>query len=106
MLFLFGCAPEKPKAPDHLLDQQQMSSIIADMHLADAIASGTKAGNLDSINQVAINLDAFILTKYKITRDQFIESFDFYKQNPVLMDSVYAEVITKLSSKESEYRGR
>ena len=106
LLLLFACSPQKAKAPDHLLSQTQMSDIIAEMHLADAIASGTKAGNVDSVNQEAISLNAFVLEKHQITHEQFMESFDFYRQNPILMDSVYAEVITKLSSQEMEFRGK
>jgi hypothetical protein len=83
-----------------------MSDIIADMHLADAIATGLKSGNLDSVNQKAIDLNAFVLAKHHTTKEQFDESFAYYKQNPTLMDSVYAEVITKLSSKETEYRSK
>lgn len=106
LLLLFACAPQKAKAPDNLLNQTQMSDIIAEMHIADAIATGSKAGNVDSVNLEAVSLNAFILEKHQITQEQFTESFDFYKKNPVLMDSVYAEVITKLSSQEMQYRGK
>lgn len=106
LLLLFACAPKKPIAPDNLLNQTQMSDIITEMHLADAIASGSKSGNVDSVNMEAVSLNAYILEKHQLTREQFMESFDFYRQNPVLMDSMYAEVITKLSSKEMEYRGK
>lgn len=105
ILLLFACAPEKPKAPSNALTQQQMSDILADMHLADAIASG-KIGNVDSSNQVAINYREVIYRKYHTTHEQFSESFNFYKNHPVLMDSIYTEVITKLSNKETEYRGK
>lgn len=106
MLLLFACAPKKPKAPSDMLSQSQMSDVLSDMHLADAIATSTKAGNQDSINQEKVNLRGFILSKYNISQDQFEESFAYYKQNPVLMDSVYAEVITKLSNEEMKYRGK
>ena len=106
MLLLIACAPPKPKIPNNLLDQHLMSDIIAEMHLADAIASKDDVVNKDSINQRAVNYREFIYTKYAVTHTQFNASFDFYKQNPILMDSVYAEVVNKLSSKEMEYRGK
>jgi hypothetical protein len=106
LLSLFACSPQQTEAPSHLLNQSQMSDIIADMHLADAIASANKLGNMDSLNQESSNLNAFILNKYQVTKEQFDESFAFYKKDPLLMDSVYAEVITKLSRKEMEYRGK
>jgi hypothetical protein len=106
MLLLFACAPKKPKAPGDLLNQNQMSDVLSEMHIADAIANGTKVGNQDSVNQAAINFNQYILTKHNISHEQFTESFNFYKQNPELMDSIYAEVLTKLSSREMLYRGK
>lgn len=106
MLLLFACAPKKTKAPSDMLTQSQMSDVLSEMHVADAIVSSTKAGNQDSINQEKVNLRAFILHKYNIGQTQFQESFEYYQQNPVLMDSVYAEVITKLSNEEIKYRGK
>ncbi len=104
ILLLFACAPEKPKAPADALTQQQMSDVLADMHLADAISSG-KMGT-DSANQAAVNYREVIYKKHNTNHQQFTESFNFYKEHPILMDSIYAEVITKLSNKETEYRGK
>jgi hypothetical protein len=105
ILLLFACAPPKPQAPSDALTQQQMSDILTDMHLADAIA-GSKPGSSDSINQKAVDFREVIYAKYHTNHQQFVTSFNFYKDNPVLMDSIYAEVITKLSNKETEYRGK
>lgn len=105
ILLLFACAPKKPKPPADVLNEQQMSTILADMHLADAIIS-TKTGTTDSLRQAGVNFREFIYEKHHTNHKQFTESFDFYKMNPALMDSVYAEVITKLSRKEVQYRGK
>ncbi|MES2778930.1 MAG: DUF4296 domain-containing protein [Bacteroidota bacterium] len=105
ILLLFACAPEKPEPPSDALNQGQMSDILAEMHLADVIASG-RVGNSDSINQTAVNYREWIYKKYHTNHEQFTESFNFYKEHPILMDSIYAEVITKLSNKETLYRGK
>ncbi len=105
ILTLIACAPPKPKAPKNMLSQSQMSDILTEMHIADAIAT-TNYKQIDSINQAGVNYREFIYTKYQTNHQQFTESFDFYKQNPVLLDSVYAEVVTKLSSKEMQFRGK
>lgn len=106
ILLIFGCAPSVPKPPADALNREQMSDILAEMHLADAVASATRAGNNDSINQTAVNYREWIYKKYNTNNEQFNLSFNFYKEHPVLMDSLYAEVITKLSNKETEYRGK
>ncbi len=82
-----------------------MSDILAEMHLADAIAT-SRAGNADSSNQTAVNYRELIYKKYNTNHSTFMESFNFYSANPILMDSIYAEVITKLSAKETQYRGK
>ncbi len=106
LLWVFvGCAPDKPKAPSDLLTQSQMSGIIADMHIADAITT-SKALLPDSANQEAISYREFILKKHNTNKQQFTASLEFYKQNPEQLDSVYAEVITKLSSTETQYLGK
>jgi hypothetical protein len=105
ILLLFGCAPEKPQSPRDMLSQQQMSDIIAEMHLADAIIN-MKNITPDSAKQAGVNLREFIYEKHHTDHKQFTESFEFYKMNPMLMDSVYAEVIIKLSDKESLFRGK
>lgn len=105
ILFLFACAPKKPHPPSDALTQAQMSDILADMHIADAIAS-SKVGNADSSNQAAVNYRELIYKKYNTDHETFNKSFDFYKDNPILMDSIYAEVITKLSNTETQYRGK
>lgn len=105
ILCLFACAPEKPQPPSDALTQSQMSDILTDMHLADAIAS-SRVGNADSTNQIAVNYRELIYKKYNTSNEKFMESFNFYKEHPMLMDSIYAEVITKLSNKETQYRGK
>lgn len=102
---LFACAPEIPHPPSDALSQTQMSDILAEMHVADAIAS-SKVGNADSSNQTAVNYRELIYKKHNTSHEKFTESFNFYKENPILMDSIYAEVITKLSNKETQYRGK
>jgi len=106
LLWVFmSCAPDKPKAPADLLTQSQMSSIIAEMHIADAISASHDL-SMDSSRQQAVNYREFIFKKNNTNKEQFEVSLEFYKQNPEQLDSVYAEVITKLSSSESQYRGR
>lgn len=106
LLWVFvGCAPEKPKAPSDLLSQSQMSSIIADLHIADAITA-SKVLSPDSANREAIYFRESVFNKHNTNKQQFTASLDFYKQNPEQLDSVYAEVITKLSSTESQYHGK
>lgn len=106
LLLLFACAPKQPKPSRDMLSQTQMSDIITELHIADALAMSNKSRNQDSMKAATVNYRNFIFDKYHISHEQFLTSFEFYKQNPILLDSVYAEVVTKLSSKEMLYRGK
>lgn len=83
-----------------------MSDILAEMHIADIIASKHPTGNIDSIEYTALSYYPAILAKHGVDSNLFYTSFEYYQNHPVLLDSVYAEVITKLSSKEMMYRGK
>lgn len=89
-----------------MLNKDQMSAIISELHIADALASQKGIGNKDSINQYKVSYRDWVFQKYGVSGEQFQTSFDFYAANPVLLDSVYADVVTKLSAKESEYAGK
>ena len=89
-----------------MLNKDQMSDIIGDLHIADALAAQKGIGNKDSISQFKVTYRDWVFRKYGVTDEQFQTSFDFYAANPVLLDSVYADVVTKLSAKESEYVGK
>jgi hypothetical protein len=106
LLLLFACAPKQPKPGSDMLTQSEMSDIITELHIADALAMSNKSGNQDSMKVATVNYRNFIFDKYQTTHTQFLTSFEFYKQNPILLDSLYAEVVTKLSNKEMIYRGK
>lgn len=83
-----------------------MSDLLTEMHIADIVASQHRTGNFDSIEYTILSYYPAILAKYGVDSALFYQSFDYYRKHPVLLDSVYAEVITKLSSKEMLYRGK
>lgn len=104
---MFACAPktEKEKMPDTILPQQKMVDIIADMHLAEAIVVANPHGG-DTNTQKVIDYYGFIYKKHNVSKENFKTSYDYYIHHPVLLDSVYSDVITKLSDKETKMRGK
>jgi hypothetical protein len=43
-----------------------------------------------------------IFSKHKITQSEFSETFDFYLNNPKLMDKIYERITEKLSEEEAK----
>jgi len=101
LLLFFACSPtnEKNNVPDDILPQEKMVSILSDMHIAEAISRNTI--HLGDTNvQTVINYYSFIYKKHQISEDDFKKSYDYYMQHPLLLDSVYSDIITKISEKQ------
>jgi len=103
ILSCFSCnqiEPVKVKTPQELLNHDKMATILTDMHLTEAIASVN-----DSLSHLPLNRYAPIFKKHGITEQTFKESFNYYKLRPVEIDSIYADVIQRLSLMEAEENG-
>lgn len=90
--------------PTPKLSRTQMAEIIADIQIAEA---GIQLQNLpfDSMNGSYAAYYEFIYKKHNIDSSVFQNNYQYYLGNPVEMDSVYQEVITILTTLESESRG-
>jgi hypothetical protein len=90
--------------PSPKLSHNQMALIIADIQIAEA---GVQLQNLpfDSMNASYAAYYDFVYKKYNIDSIVFENNYQYYLGNPVEMDSVYQEVITILTTLESESRG-
>jgi hypothetical protein len=84
-----------PPHPDSLITVDVMALILTDMHLAEVIA-GTKITTEDTVAMYRKGMYEAVYQKFKLGEQTFKANFDYYKQMPLLMDSVYAQVITNL----------
>ena len=91
---LFACSKEKH------LSIPVMSKILLKMHLAEGYAmvlpkdeNKTLFKNEDSL----LKYNAMILKEFKITKTDFDNSLQYYKKNPVLLDSIYQIVLSDIA---------
>ncbi len=101
LLLFFACQPatENEKMPNDILHQDKMVSIMAEMHIAETMARNTI--HLGDTNvQTVINYYNFIYKKNHVTEETFKKSYDYYMMHPVLLDSVYSEIITKFNERQ------
>lgn len=104
LLLLLSCGGKNnDKIPEDVLPASTMSSILTDMHLVEGYIN-IRPTNLDSVKSLGVGYRDEIYRNYQTTHEQFKRSFDFYNQHPVMLDSIYAEVITNLGRIEVEYR--
>lgn len=107
LLILFSCSParEEDRVPDNIMGQEKMVNILTELHIAEAMARATPHLG-DTNKQTVINYYNYIFKKNATTDSLFKISFAYYTKHPVLLDSVYSEVINRLSEKEVRFRGK
>lgn len=99
-LFWACSVPDANTIPADVFPKEKMESILYDMHLAEGVIaiSPTKG---DSNARRALGYYDLIYQKHQVTKEEFKASYDFYIRHPVLMDSVYNNIIVRLSETES-----
>lgn len=105
LVFFLGCThklkEEKP-VPADLIPKEQMIDICVDLRIMDSmLASNQRKKNKDQ-NLNELYLHNSIMEKYRITRDQFERSMEYYQRDLKVLDEIYEEAITRLSKMKSE----
>lgn len=94
IFFTVSCSKQAP------VPMKKMSEILLRMHLAEAYTQVTpRVENGVSIKQEdsLLKFNAMILKEFNITKKEFNYSLDYYKQEPVLLDSIYQVVLSEIA---------
>lgn len=97
---LISCSEEKTIIPHGVLNQQKMTKILAEIHLAQS-ALNIKS-HTDTTSYHMSDYTAFILKQHQVSRTDFLTSLKFYSENPEILKQVYDSVITSLTKMEAE----
>ena len=111
MLFLTGCHSGSRnsgpgtiragrKVPSGILTHDEMVKVLVDVHLAEAALFQQQGKGKDVKVYSKYYYDA-IFREHKITRKQFDESLKYYQDHLKEFESVYQDVLTALSKKQS-----
>ena len=99
-LFLVGCKEKFPHVPSNVIPMDKMEKILVDMHISDAVASNRAMGDLNEKKYSGQYYEQ-IFKNYEITREDFIKSYNFYENNPILLNKVYDDVLGDISKREA-----
>jgi len=86
--------------PDSVISKEKMAEVLLDIHLAEA--SMNLSLNPQSIQPKGIQLNVNILKKHGIDKKMFDESFQFYSENPALLNEIYQQVLNDLSKLQAQ----
>ncbi|MFC5270363.1 DUF4296 domain-containing protein [Adhaeribacter terreus] len=96
---LFSCAEEKKKLPAGLLPPAKLTSILADIHIAEAQVEEMRLSP-DTAKVMFNRLQADVLKKYGVSEKQFTKTYTYYLNNLKDLDKIYEGLIDTLAMRE------
>lgn len=99
---MLSCAEEKPDIPP-----KKMKALLYEIHIAEALAQHLPKDSLQLTLKNTDSLKQFtadILLRYKITDKMLQESMDYYKKHPVLLDSIYTEMLSEIAVEQARLK--
>lgn len=95
-IFLFSCSDNKN--PD-VLSKNEMTDVLIDMHIAEAKVN-TIGLNADSTEILYNIMEKRILEEHGISKEQYLQSYNYYLRNMDQLESLYGMLVDSLSLKE------
>ncbi len=92
LIFCIGCQSSSKK----VILPEKMVSILKDMHIVQSYLYEQKYSNQERI-QRSKQLYHSILAKYRVSKEEFYQSMDYYSEHVQELDSIYKLVIENSS---------
>lgn len=103
ILLFSSCSLEQKEIsiPDYVITQDSMIHILADVHIQEAMMNQySQEGRHMKMNPE--KQYQLIFDKYHISKERYDSSYQFYLDNPSLLNKIYENVIIELTKKQSE----
>ncbi len=104
-MLLTQCYPAAEPKPVNLLTEAQMTSIMIDVHLAEARLENAGLV-IDSAEAVFRKMQQDIYRRHQVKDADFNASYQYYLRNLAELDKIYANVIDSLSARETTYNAQ
>ena len=102
LLFLAGCKEKYPSIPADVIPMKKMQNILIDMHISDALAENKTMGAVVTERNLSQQYYLQIYKNYGVTKEEFLKSYLFYQNNPILLNQLYDNVLSEMSKRESQ----
>jgi len=91
--------PEEPMRPELLLPKEKMTSLLTNLHLAEAQVEASRLAP-DSARAMFNQLRRDLFWRYETTDSAFYQSYRYYAMHDKDLDKIYGDVIDSLSMRE------
>jgi hypothetical protein len=104
LLGLLSCATDKkPELPPGLLPPEKLTSILADIHIAEAQLETVHLG-VDTAKVVFEQMQLDILKKRGVSKKDFDKTYDYYlNKNLSALDKIYEGLVDTLGMREVKF---
>ena len=101
LLGLLSCAQDKkPEVPPGLIPPDKLTTILADIHIAEAQLETIHLG-VDTAKVVFNRMQEDIFKKRGVTRKEFDKTYDYYlNKNLSALDQIYEGLVDTLGMRE------
>lgn len=101
LILVAGCKQKYPSVPSDVIPVTKMESILVDMHVADAVA---EVKTLGDVNEKKLSQQYYqqIFKNHGVTKEEFLKSYSFYENNPILLNKIYDDVLGEMSKREAK----
>lgn len=94
VLLVAACSAEGP--PEGILTQEQMVPVLADLEVVYAGVDQTVKDPRERVKKYE-EMNTLILKKHNLNHEQFYSSYQWYEANPVMLDTIFKQVVTRLN---------
>lgn len=91
--FTTGCGSDTPNG---ILEIEAMIPIVKDLQIAYAGVDAT-IPNPNERPEKYEEMNTLILAKHQMAKETFFNSFSYYQDNPILMDSIFKNVVDEIN---------
>ncbi|MEP5611385.1 MAG: DUF4296 domain-containing protein [Cyclobacteriaceae bacterium] len=88
------------EVPEDLIPQDQMVSVLVEVHMLESKIKNLSIRPLDSAKVVYDHYENLLFADFNITQDQYERSFNYYIENLDEFKDVYTTVVDTLMQRE------
>ncbi len=93
--------PSTVAPPHHVIAKDTLVLILADFHVLEASLTLKMLDDKTTANMRNVLKDK-IYKDYNVSKERFFNSYAYYEKKPIALDSIYCEVITEITQRQSK----
>jgi hypothetical protein len=103
LLFLCSCGEKRQEARPKILSEKQMTELLVDTHLVDAILYLDNS-RAEEKHDKGLFYYPSVLEKHGVTKAQMDSSVAWYMRNPAAYARIYAGVVKELENRQAKFK--